>query len=245
MNQPVRIVIAEDEMIIAEDLKEILEILGYEVIGIGISAREVLQLVEEYNPSLALLDIQLKGGMDGIDLAREIRDHYRIPFLFLTSHADQSTILRAKEVNPYGYLLKPFDQSAIHAAVEMAMANFDKEIEKETAIGPDADMILHDSLFVRSNGMLVKVKFEDILYMEADGNYSNIYTRDKKYTLRCILKTLEEKLSSLRFARIHKSYLVNLAQIDAIDSQSVFMGGKEIPISRSQHGWLLKKIKTL
>ena len=232
-------------MIIAEDLSEILEILGYEVVGIAISAREALQLIEEHNPSLAMLDIQLKGGMDGIDLAQEIRDHYRIPFLFLTSHADQSTILRAKEVNPYGYLLKPFEQPAIHAAVEMALANFAKEAEHHEAEELPGDMILNDSLFVRHNGMLVKVRFEDILYMEADGNYSNIYTREKKYTLRNILKALEEKLSSFRFARIHKSYLVNLSQIDAIDSQSVIIGGKEIPISRSQHSWLLNQIRTL
>ena len=95
------------------------------------------------------------------------------------------------------------------------------------------------------DGMLVKVRFEDILYMEADGNYTNIYTRDKKYTLRNILKTLEGNLTSHRFARIHKSFLVNLTQVDAIDSQSVFIGKKEIPISRSQHTWLLNQIKTL
>ncbi len=231
-------------MIIAEDLKDILEGLGYEVMGIGISAREVLQLIEAHNPDLALLDIQLKGGRDGIDLAREIRDHYRIPFLFLTSHADQSTLKRAREVNPYGYVLKPFEEPAIHAAIEMAMANFEKENAKaaETDV---SGMMLKDSLFVRQSGMLIKLKFSDILYMEADGNYTQIYTSNKRYALRNILKTLEESLSAHQFARIHKSYLVNLAHIEAIDTQSVFIGGKEIPISRSQHAWLLNQIRTL
>ena len=242
--QAIRIVIAEDEMIIAEDLKDILEGLGYEVTGIGISAKETLQLIEAHNPDLALLDIQLKGGRDGIELAQEIRDHYRIPFLFLTSHADPATLKRAREVNPYGYVLKPFEEPAIHAAIEMAMANFEKENSRPD-MAEDAGMILKDSLFVRHNGMLIKLRFSEILYLEADGNYTQIYTGDKRYALRNILKTLEETLSSHQFARIHKSFLVNLAHIEAINTQSVFIGGKEIPISRSQHNWLLNQIRTL
>ncbi len=237
--------IIEDEMIIAEDLKDILEDLGYQVEGIAISAREALQLLEEHSPDLALVDIQLKGGKDGIELAAEIRDHYRIPFIFLTSHADTATLQRAKEVNPYGYVLKPYEEPAIHAAIEMALANFSKENASGTPAGTEAEMIMNDSLFVRSNGMLVKIRFSDILYLEADANYTNIYTREKKFVLRSILKELEKKLRSHHFSRIHKSYLVNLTQIDAIDSQSVHIGGKEIPISRSQHSWLLNQIKTL
>lgn len=238
-------VIAEDEMIIAEDLKDILESLGYEVAGIGISAREVLQLIEEHSPDLVLLDIQLKGGKDGIDIAQEIRDHYRIPFIFLTSHADQATLNRAREVNPYGYLLKPFEEPAIHAAIEMALANYQKENQHEDGVDAGPEMILSDSLFVRNKGMLVKIRFTDILYLEADGNYTNIFSNDKKYVLRTILKSLEEKLLNHGFARIHKSFLVNLTKIDAIDAQSVHIGTKEIPISRTQHRWLLNQIQTL
>ncbi|MEJ2006233.1 MAG: LytTR family transcriptional regulator DNA-binding domain-containing protein [Cyclobacteriaceae bacterium] len=232
-------------MIIAEDLKDILENLGYAVVGIGISAKEALQLTGTHAPDLALLDIRLKGSMDGIELAREIRNHFRIPFLFLTSHADPATLGRAKEVNPYGYLLKPFEEQAIHAAIEMALANHEKESHTESEAGRSAEMILDDSLFVRHNGMLVKVRFPEIMYLEADGNYTNVFTKDKKYVLRNILKALEEKLAAHRFARLHKSYLVNLTQIEAIDSQSVYIGGKEIPISRSQHSWLMNQIRTL
>jgi DNA-binding LytR/AlgR family response regulator len=235
-------------MIIAEDLKDILENLGYSVEGIAISAREALQLIEEYSPDLLLLDIHLKGGKDGIDLAHEIRDHYRIPFIFLTSHADKQTLLRAREVNPYGYILKPFEDQAIDAAIQIALANFEKDmnqVSQSDRSDHGSDMILNDSLFVRSNGMLVKIRFADILYLEADGNYTNVYAKDKRFALRSILKALEEKLTSHHFVRIHKSYLVNLAQIDAIDSQSVHIGNKEIPISRSQHSWLLNQIKTL
>lgn len=239
----VSILIVEDELIIAEDLKDILEGLGYHVCGLAISAREALVLLEEHSPDLALLDIQLKGGKDGVDLAQDIREQFKLPFIFLTSHADPKTLQRAKEVRPYGYLLKPFQDKDIHVAVEMALNNF--AAEQQAQPSGDADFILNDSLFVRANGMLVKLKFQDIQYLEADANYTSIYAGEKRYVVRSILKELEKKLAPYSFARVHKSYLINLNAIDAIDTQAVFIGGKEIPISRSQHAWLLNQIKTI
>lgn len=241
----VSVLIVEDELIIAEDLKDILENLGYNVCGLAISAREALALLEEHAPDLALLDIQIKGGKDGIELAQQIRNQYKVPFVFLTSHADPNTLERAKAVNPYGYLVKPFQEKDIHATVEMALANFAKESKSNDHKAQEQNFLLNDSLFVRAGGKLVKLKFKDINYLEADANYTNIFTRDKRFVIRAILKELEPKLEAYNFARIHKSYLVNLNAIDAIDAQAVHIGGKEIPISRSQHSWLMNQIKTL
>lgn len=241
----VKILIVEDELIIAEDLKDILQSLGYEVCGMAISAREALGLIEEHSPDLTLLDIQLKGGKDGIDLAQDIKDQFKLPFIFLTSHADSHTLERAKAVHPYGYLVKPFQEKDIHAAVEIALSNFARETTHQVHQVHEATFILNDSFFVRSGGMLVKLKFNDILYLEADANYTNVYTREKRFVVRSVLKELESKLGNYNFSRIHKSYVINLGAIDAIDAQAVHIGGKEIPISRSQHSWLLNNIKTL
>ena len=236
----------EDELIIAEDLKDILENLGYEVCGLAISAREALATIEEENPDLALLDIQIKGGKDGIELAQLIRDQFKIPFIFLTSHADKSTLERAKEVNPYGYLVKPFQEKDIHPAIEIALGNFARENERPVhPTQEDTGFMLNDSLFVRAGSMLVKLKFTDIIYLEADANYTNIFAREKRFVIRGILKDLEQKLASYNFVRIHKSYIINLALIDAIDAEAVHIGNKEIPISRSMHKWLLTRITTL
>ncbi len=240
----VKILIVEDELIIAEDLKDILEILGYEVCGLAISAREALALMEEHAPDLALLDIQLKGGKDGIDLAQDIKSQFKLPFIFLTSHADRHTLDRAKAVHPYGYLVKPFQEKDIHASVEIALSNFAQE-SNQMQQPHDATFVLNDSFFIRAGGMLMKLKFNDIMYLEADANYTNVYTRGKRFVVRSVLKELEQKLVSYNFSRIHKSYVINLDAIDAIDSQAVHIGTKEIPISRSQHSWLLSHIKTL
>ncbi len=241
----VKILIVEDELIIAEDLKDILESLDYEVCGIAISAREALQLLEEHAPDLALLDIQIKGGKDGIELANEINMQFKIPFIFLSSHADASTLERAKKVRPFGYLVKPFQEKDIHTTIEMALNNFAIANNSKATAEINPGFVLNDSLFVRNNSMLVKLKFSDILYLEADANYSNIFAKDKKYVIRSTLKDLEAKLEGHHFSRIHKSFLINLNAIDAIEAHSVHVGGQEIPISRTQHSWLLNQITTL
>ncbi|MTI21969.1 response regulator transcription factor [Fulvivirga sp. RKSG066] len=240
-----KVLIVEDELIIAEDLKSILLELGHEVCGLAISAREALVLLETHSPDLVLLDIQIKGGMDGIDLASEIRAQYKTPFVYLTSHADPTTLQRAKETNPYGYLVKPYQEKDINATIEIAINNFMKENEAKTQSSIDSGLVVNDSLFVRNGGMLVKLKFNDIAYIEADGNYSNIFASDKKYVVRYILKDLESKLTDYQFARVHKSFLINLNAIEAIDSTEVHVGNKKIPISRNQHTWLLSHVKTL
>lgn len=240
----INILIVEDELIIAEDLKDILEELGYNVCGIANSAREALILLEEKAPDLALLDIQIKGGKDGIALAEDINNQYHIPFIMLTSHADTHTLARAKEVHPYGYLIKPFQEKEIYAIIEIALANFRKENNIKSKQVDLDEFVLNDSLFVRTNGMLVKLKLSDITYLEADANYTNVYTGDKKFVVRAILKELEQKLDDRLFVRVHKSYMINLAAIEAVEPHAVHISGKEIPISRNQYSWLINKVNT-
>lgn len=241
----VSLLIVEDDFILAEDLKFILLGLGYEVCGRAANTREALTILEDHTPDLALLDIELKGGDDGIELAQIIKEQYKIPYIFLTSHTDIETLERAKGVHPYGYLVKPYEEKNILTTVEMALSNFDNEARKKEEHAQEAGFVLNNSLFVRTGGMLVKLRFSDILYLEADANYTNIFTKEKRFVLRAILKDLEQKLADYNFVRIHKSYLINLEAIDAIDSQEVHIGPKKIPISRSQHSWLLNHIKTL
>lgn len=163
----------------------------------------------------------------------------------MTSHADIHTINRAKEVNPYGYLVKPFNEKEILAGIELAMANFTKEKSRKKEEENSQDFVLNDSLFIRTNGMLVKLKLQDIIYLEADANYTQVYSKDKKFVIRSTLKELEAKLDPNRFVRVHKSFLINLTEIDSIQAESVNIAGKEIPISRNQYSWLLQQIKLL
>lgn len=119
MNQP-DILVVEDEAIIAEDLRTTLQGLGYVVANTAASAEEALQSVAERRPDLALLDIRIKGEIDGISTADRLRE-LGIPVIFLTSYSDESTLQRARAAQPFGYLLKPFDERTLRAAIEMAL----------------------------------------------------------------------------------------------------------------------------
>jgi two-component system cell cycle sensor histidine kinase/response regulator CckA len=116
-----RILITEDEVVVAEDLRTTLTGLGYEVTGIAGSKREALEMAEQTHPDLVLMDIKLKGEGDGIGAATEISERHNIPVVFLTAHADGGTLTRAAEALPFGYVLKPFEEHGLRASIETAL----------------------------------------------------------------------------------------------------------------------------
>ncbi|RQV96036.1 response regulator, partial [bacterium] len=114
------ILLVEDEQIVASDLKMTLEQLGYTVPVICKSGEEALAVVPEIMPDMALVDIILAGQMDGIETAEQIRKKYDIPFIYLTAHTDQNTIERAKITEPFGYIIKPFNEKELQSTLTMA-----------------------------------------------------------------------------------------------------------------------------
>jgi DNA-binding LytR/AlgR family response regulator len=122
-----RILVVEDESIVAKDIQRTLEKLGYEVPATASSAESAFQKLEEVEPDLVFLDIKLKGEQDGVHIAEHIKDRYDIPVIFLTSFVDQDTIDRAKVTEPYGYLVKPFNEGDLKTTVEMALFKFSKD----------------------------------------------------------------------------------------------------------------------
>ena len=117
----VRVFIVEDEKIVSRDLQNVLESMGYEVVGVATSGEEAVGLIPEKRPDIVLMDIMLKGAMDGIEAAERIRLEIDVPVIYLTAYADDTTLQRAKITEPYGYLLKPFDERDLSIAIEMAL----------------------------------------------------------------------------------------------------------------------------
>jgi PAS domain S-box-containing protein len=122
-----RILIVEDERIVAEDIQKSLEKLGYTVCGVASSGKKALKKVKETTPDIILMDIVLRGDMDGIETAQEVRSQFGTPVVYLTAHDDDKTIDRAKITEPYGYLLKPFNERELHTTIEMALHKHQKE----------------------------------------------------------------------------------------------------------------------
>jgi class 3 adenylate cyclase len=129
MSESVNIVIAEDEKIIALDLSNTLQKLGYKIAGIAASGTGIFPLIEKFNPSLVMMDIMLEGDMTGIEAAEIIARKYGLPVVFLTALTDDETIDKAKMTNPFGYVLKPYDEKTLHSSIEMAL--YKHKIERE------------------------------------------------------------------------------------------------------------------
>lgn len=117
----IRVLIVEDETIIAKDIEQSLRALGYQVLGVAVTGAAALQLAEGTRPDLVLMDIKLKGDMDGIAAAERIREQFDLPVVFLTAFSDEGTLQRARVTEPFGYLLKPFEERELHAAIQTAL----------------------------------------------------------------------------------------------------------------------------
>lgn len=122
------ILVVEDENIVALSIKNKLELMGYSVVGTASSGEDAVIKADLFYPDLVLMDVMLRGEMDGIDAAGKIREKFDIPVIFLTAYTDDSTLERAKLAEPYGYISKPFKEQDLKSNIEMALHKHEKEI---------------------------------------------------------------------------------------------------------------------
>ena len=253
MDTQIKILVVEDEMLIGAKISMFLTNMGYEVTGILPRGEEVLLHVEKNEPDIILLDINLKGKMDGIETAHSIQ-HKNIAVIYLTANADEATFNRSKQTRPAAFISKPFKQLDLQRAIELTisrMAETDrdhaksKETSKPDKANDEQPFILSDRIFVRNREKMIKIMITDILYMEADRNYSRIFTRQKEYLLSVTLKTIEEKLTLPFLLRIHRSYLANIQHIDEVLEANIMIGDKALPLGAGMREQLLLRMKTL
>ncbi len=248
------ILVVEDESIVSKDIQQSLKKLGYNISGAASTGLKAIEIANEMKPDLVLMDIMLKGDMSGIETAEKIKETLNIPVIYLTAYADENTLSRAKVTEPYGYIIKPFKEIDLHTSIEMALYKHSKEQEivKERDFlyslvdGKDAGSD-ENVIFVKSNSRLVKVKAQEILFVEALKDYVVINLSDVKYTIHSTMKDIEKKLPNNDFIRVHRSYIVRLDKISAIEQTNIVMeGGKKlIPIGGSYKDDLFNKIKTI
>jgi DNA-binding LytR/AlgR family response regulator len=246
MDGKTKILIVEDEMIIAANISLQLTTLGYYVIGILPRAEEVVPKIRETLPDILLLDINLKGKMDGIELASLIQTEFKIPIIYLTANADEAHFQRAKTTNPYAFISKPFKKLDLQRAIELTILRVEEENNrKESEAILEEPFVLSDAIFVRSHDKMIKVIINDILYIEAERNYCKIHCKDKEHLLVATLKDLEERLLVNNLLRIHRSFIVNLFHIDEIANSHVVIAKKAIPLSAELKKQLLLHIQKI
>ena len=241
-----KILIVEDEMIIAADISMQLTQLGYDIIGIQTTAEDAIKMIANNPPDLILMDIVLKGEMDGIAAAQHISETSKTPLIFLTSNADDATFQRAIVTKPFAFISKPFQEIELARSLKIAFAHIANE-RKATNEAQDHVTTLNDRLFIRQKDQMVKVSIQDILYLEAERNYCKIHTPEKVFLATIPLGTIEEEMPSKKFIRVHRSFVINIEKVDAISDLREYLVIQEaqIPISRRNREAVLKYLKMI
>ncbi|MCR9063457.1 MAG: LytTR family transcriptional regulator DNA-binding domain-containing protein [Cytophagales bacterium] len=238
-----KILIVEDEMLIAANISLDLSSMGYDVIGILPRAEEALLHIAQNKPDILLLDIQLKGKMNGIELAKKVKESDDIPIIFLTANSDEKHFDLAKEAKPHAFISKPFKKLDLQRAIQLVENRLKEDQIANSPQKPIA--ILEGYVFIRDNEKMIKLAIDEIEYIEAERNYCRIYTTTKEHLVVITMKEMESKLPSHPFVRIHRSYIVNLTHIVEVTSQNLTINGKTLPISKTSKEELLQRIRTI
>lgn len=241
--EKVSTLIVEDEAILAMDLAQRLTDLGYYVADTTDNGPDALTIVQQKHPDLVLFDINIRGEWDGVETARRLKQIRAIPFLFLTALTDGPTIDRARQVGPSAYIPKPFNDLTLRIAIDLAIHNFAlsqpatpghlPDAEAETLLKTETLLVVKEHLFIKQNYRFVKLRLSDVLFLQSDGNYTDILTHEHKYTLRLVLSRVIETMQTPDILRIHRSYAVNVRQVDSFSDGQVRIGKHTLPVGRS------------
>jgi DNA-binding LytR/AlgR family response regulator len=239
-----KVLIVEDEFSIALDIKISLEKLGYVIVGIATNYKEAIHYCTDTTtmPDIVIMDINISGDKNGIETAEDIYEKYEIPIIFLTANADNTTFKEALQARPFGFLLKPYNIKELSFAIQIALQK-QLENKNDKTILPKTKIL--DTLFVKDKSQLISVKIDEILWVKAMDNYTQIITRDKKVVVNMFLKEFYEKVPQDKFLRVHRSYMVAIDKIDKIESRFVFIGDTNIPISKAYKNELLERLDIL
>ena len=238
------ILIVEDDMIIAANLSLQLSQLGYEITGIESRGEEAVLHAQLNPPDIILMDINLKGVLDGIETARKISEYREIPIIYLTANNDEATFNRAKDTCPRAFISKPFNKLDLQRSIALVAEQIRSETNGSKQENGEV-AVLNDRVFIRNKGRMIKLLLEQILYIEADRNYCKLVTTSGEYLVVCTLKTIEGELDTSRFVRVHRSFMVNLAKLDVVAEAHLEIARKTIPISKSYKEQLMSRLHTL
>ena len=245
------VLVVEDESIVSKDIQHSLKKLGYNVVGAASTGERAFELASKEKPDIILMDIMLKGDMNGVETAQKVKEELQIPVIYLTAYADESTLEKAKVTEPYGYIIKPFKEVDLHTSIEMALYKFSKEKEVLKARDLFYSLIENkdskDFIFVKSKSRLVKIKTSDIYFVEALKDYVVINTLDSRYTIHSTMKDIINKLDDEQFIRVHRSFIVRLDKIASIEYPNLHLENdkKIVPIGGSFKDDLIKKLNLI
>ena len=231
-----KILIIEDNLLTANDIKGFMEDSGHIVTGIARDSREALKLVKTDPPDIAIIDITLGNIKEsGIDIAREIQSQHWIPFIYLTSNADSEVIEKARKTSPSAYLFKPFRPEELLIQVELAHANFPNQTKNDP-----------ENFYLPFNNGHERVNPAEILFLEADGACVHVHLVNRKPEMIGMnLGNLSQYFTTPNFLRLSRSLFINMDHLKRIERTHIFLGEHKlaVEISEANRKELFKRLK--
>ena len=236
-----KVLIIEDEVITATDLKRTLEKKGHHVLPICKSYNEAMKVLRDSIPDLLLIDIRLRDSeKDGIQIVAEINADLSLPVVYLTSQADYETFERAKHTSPAAYLFKPFRHEELVFQLELAYEHY--MVNKPASPNPNT---AEDVFFPYNNGHQ-KINKNSIQFIKAAGSYVYIHVAGEARPLLFTMNIgyISQFFTTPNFHKLSRSYMVNLNHIDRFDADFVYFNNPEekVPIPQAQKGEFLKRV---
>lgn len=234
--------IVEDEDLYIDQLEMVVEQAGHSVCGAATNAEEALRLFEKSRADMALIDINLAGEMDGLELGKWLK-RFRddILIIFITAHyADVEYFEKAKQLSAYAFLKKPIDATDLSRTIALAFQYNTTQAD----IGTRTYLDDHHMLLVKIKAKYIKVDQNDITHIAAEDKYCSIHLKDGTvYLERISLKELNKKLSPRLFAQTHRSYIVNLNNVQETDiaEYTIMVNGHQVPLGDTYKDYFLKK----
>lgn len=228
------LLIVEDSVSYAIELEQIAEEIGFNVVGVVDNSADALEAVFSESPDLILMDISIKGKLDGIDIANRIQ-HLNIPILFITSFNDEETYQRASQSNTIGYIVKPVDKITMASSLKLLIKNnILKSTDDRSGI---AEVANNEYIFFMKNNIYHKVDIRKILFIASKDNYCSFMLEDNtEFLIRISLSEVEELLAEKNFVRCHRQYIVNQRKMESMNTSkcTIKVSNYEIPYSRSK-----------
>ncbi len=234
----IKILVVEDSALIAEDVAFKLRKHQFEVLEIFDKGEDALEYLKKNQADLILLDIKLAGALDGISTGFIIQSTYSLPIIYLSDLSDRETLHRAKQTKPSNYLTKPFNEADLVRAIDLAFSNFISQAPATTAARPD-------HIFVKIENAFERILLKDILFLHADRAYCNIITEHKTYVQAVSMNHVFDQIANKDFIRIHRSHVVNVNKVTAIEGNMVKVGSHTLEMSRSMRDELISRLTFL
>lgn len=239
----IQLLIVEDDATSSLHLELLLTELKYSNVTIVESAEDALLKINLSKPDILLVDIALKGQMNGIQLAEHIQE-LNIPVIFTTGFGDDTVYSEAKKTAPFAYLTKPIGKIALESTVESAIRTMNSAYDEEE-YQDTSTLGMEEEIFIKSANKLVKIRISEILAIEGEGNYCTFFTPEKKLVVKLSLNKLIERLDPNEFMRLHRNYIIQISKIDTVllMSNEVKIGQFSFPIGRKFKKDFIAKLK--